>query len=59
MTTMHDAIQSVLNAPPRIYTKEEAQQLLRHLGVLNDDNSVRKEFSHIFVPKEEPKDVKQ
>ncbi len=59
MTSMYDAIQQVLDSPPKKYTKEEAQAMLRKYGVLNADNSVTEEYSHIFVRKEEKEDVRK
>ncbi len=52
MTSMANAVQSVLEAPPRSFTKAEAQELLKRYGVLNQDNTVSEEFKDIFKKKE-------
>lgn len=47
--TMHEAIEKILAEPPRTYTKEEAHELLLHLGVIDESGEVREPFKDIFV----------
>ena len=53
MTALGMAVERVISSPPKKYTKQEAQALLRKYGVLDANNSVTEEFSHIFVKKAE------
>ena len=47
--TMPEAVQNVLNRPPKKYdTKEEAMELLINLGVLDKDGNIREPFTEIF-----------
>lgn len=56
MTALESAVEKVINAPPRHYTKVEAQTMLRRYGVLNEDNSVTEEYRHLFIRKTDSKD---
>lgn len=50
---MDEAIQKVLNSPPKKYTKKEAMEVLQRLGVLDQNGEVIPEYEHIFVRKKE------
>lgn len=45
------AIERVITAPVRKYTKQEAQDMLRRYGVLTDDNHVSEAYREIIVQK--------
>ena len=51
MTALAMAVERVISSPPRKYTKQEAQEMLRRYGVLDANNSVTEEYQHIFVKK--------
>lgn len=56
MTAQTLAIDQVLNAPQKNYSKKEAQQLLQKYGVLTKKNTVSKAYSSIVVKVEKHKD---
>ena len=49
MTDTSLAIERVINAPQRKYTKQEAQDMLRRYGVLTKNNTVSKAYREIIV----------
>lgn len=49
--SMRTTIEDILNSPPKVWTKEEAREMLVHLGVLDEDGNIRPQWQDVFVKK--------
>lgn len=50
--SMRDVVIDILNRPNKVYTKEEARELLVRLGVLDEDGNIRPPWQEIFERKQ-------
>lgn len=53
MNDIHDAIITILQSPRKKFSKEEADALLKRLGVLNNDGLLNEVYQGLFVKKVE------
>ena len=51
VVSMRTTIEDILNSPPKVWTKAEAQEVLVRLGVLNDDGNIKPQWQDVFVRK--------
>lgn len=52
MQTISEAIKAVLDEPPKTFRKEEAHELLLHLGVIDEDGNIQEPYQEIFEKKQ-------
>ena len=52
VVSMRTTIEDILNSPPKVWTKEEAREVLVRLGVLDEDGNIRPPWQEIFERKQ-------
>lgn len=46
---MTNRLDNVINSPQQQYTKEEAEEILKKLRILDENGKLKEEFKNIFI----------